>query len=217
MRHSFFYILTWLLTASLGLSFGCKPKQLPVLGERQAITKTVNEQTVTDTVYHTIPEFRFVDQDRAVVTQATFEGKIYVADFFFTTCPTICPLMRTQLLRVYEKFKDNPQVGILSHSIDPEHDSVPVLKEYAESIGIDSQKWHLVTGDKDSIYQLGQTSYMVTAQEDKTAAGGVIHSGAFILVDKQRRIRGIYDGTNPAEVDRLLTDMETLLAEYDKA
>jgi protein SCO1/2 len=199
------------------MSVACQPERLPILGERQAVTKTVNGQAVTDTLYHTIPDFAFTNQEGQTITQATFRNKIYVADFFFTTCPTICPVMKTQLLRVYEKFKHTPQVLILSHSIDPAYDSVPVLKAYAESMGIDGRKWHLVTGDKEQIYQLGLGSYFVTAREDPQAPGGLLHSGAFILVDLKGCIRGIYDGTNPAQVERLMKDMETLLQEYAEA
>ncbi len=183
----------------------CQPKKLPILGERQFING--------DSVYHTIPDFKFIDQDSTVVTNQTYKNKIYVADFFFTTCPTICPIMKTQLLRVYEKFKDNPEVGILSHTIDPRHDSVAVLKAYAKRLGVDGKFWHFVTGERDKIYEMGQKEYYVTAGEDSTAAGGIIHSGAFILVDKNRRVRGMYDGTKEKDVSRLIKDMGTLLKE----
>lgn len=183
----------------------CQPKKLPILGERQFING--------DSVYHTIPDFKFIDQDSTVVTNQTYKNKIYVADFFFTTCPTICPIMKTQLLRVYEKFKDNPEVGILSHTIDPRHDSVAVLKAYARRLGVDGKFWHFVTGERDKIYEMGQKEYYVTAGEDSTAAGGIIHSGAFILVDKNRRVRGMYDGTKEKDVSRLIKDMGTLLKE----
>jgi protein SCO1/2 len=148
-----------------------------------------------------------------VFTQKDVEGKIYVADFFFTTCPTICPKMKTQMLRVFEKYKDNPHFMILSHTIDPRHDTPSVLKEFGQNLGLDSKKWQMVTGDKMKIYELGQKSYMVTATDDPTQPGGIVHSGAFILVDKDRHIRGIYDGTVPEKVDNLIKDIEVLLAE----
>ncbi|PLK43442.1 SCO family protein [Emticicia sp. TH156] len=195
-----------LLMVALSCVLGaCQPKKLPILGERQFING--------DSVYHTIPDFKFIDQDSTVVTNQTYKNKIYVADFFFTTCPTICPIMKTQLLRVYEKFKDNPEVGILSHTIDPRHDSVAVLKAYAKRLGVDGKFWHFVTGERDKIYEMGQKEYYVTAGEDSTAAGGIIHSGAFILVDKNRRVRGMYDGTKEKDVSRLIKDMGTLLKE----
>ncbi len=168
-----------------------------------------------DVIQHHIADFKFVDQDSNFVTPETFKDKIYVADFFFTSCPTICPLMKVQLLRVYDKYKDNPNVLILSHSIDPTHDTVAVLHDFAERLGVESSKWHFVTGDKDEIYKIGQTSYMVSASEDGTEPGGYIHSGAFILVDKDKRVRGLYDGTLPDQVDRLMKDMDKLLKEYE--
>ena len=169
-----------------------------------------------DTIYHKIADFKFVDQDSSVVTQETFANKIYIADFFFTSCPTICPIMKTQMLRVYDKIKDNPDVMILSHSIDPKHDTVAVLREFAERLGVESSKWRFVTGDKDEIYKQGQTSYMVTAGEDSSAPGGYIHSGAFILVDRDRRVRGVYDGTQEEKVNILMSDIDILLKEYEK-
>ena len=190
-------------------------KTLPILGEREALTKTVAGKTVTDTVYHRIPDFAFLNQDGKTVTARDFDGKIYVADFFFTTCPTICPIMQTQLLRVYEKFKANPRVGFLSHSIDPRHDSVAVLREYAKRLGVTGTQWQFVTGDKAKIYEIGQRSYFVTAKEDPDSPGGVMHSGAFVLVDAQKRIRGMYDGTKAESVDQLMADMEVLLKEDD--
>ncbi|MEM9857014.1 MAG: SCO family protein [Bacteroidota bacterium] len=182
-------------------------KKLPYLGRRE-----INNG---DTIYHTIADFKFVDQDSNYVTQATFKDQIYVSDFFFTSCPTICPVMKTQMLRVYEKYKENKEVAILSHSIDPKHDTVAVLKSFAERLGVESNTWKFVTGDKDEIYKVGQTSYMVSAVEDPTEPGGFIHSGAFILVDKERRVRGIYDGTVADQVDILMSDMELLLKEYE--
>ena len=169
-----------------------------------------------DTTFHKIADYKFVDQDSAWVSPETFEGKIYVADFFFTSCPTICPIMKTQMLRVYEKYENNPEVMLLSHSIDPKHDTVAVLKEFADRLGVKSDKWHFITGEKDDIFKLGQTSYMVAATEDGSEPGGYVHSGAFILVDKERRIRGFYDGTLAEQVDKLMLDMDKLLMEYEK-
>ncbi|MEZ0539846.1 SCO family protein [Fibrella arboris] len=190
-------------------------EKLPILGERQLVTKRIDGKTVTDSIDHTIPDFKFVSQDGDTVTAATLAGKIYVADFFFTSCPTICPKMKTQLKRVYERFNKNPDVLLLSHTIDPAHDSVPVLKEFATELGVTGKNWLFVTGDRDKIYDIGQSSYMVTAQADSSAPGGVVHSGAFILVDKARHIRGIYDGTTETGVDKLMADMDRLLAEYN--
>ncbi len=199
----------------ISLMSGCSdaPKTLPYLGEKSFKTTMVNGKPVTDTLYHSIPDFSFTNQDSLTLTQKDVTGKIYIADFFFTTCPTICPKMKAQMLRVYEKYKTNPQVMILSHTIDPRHDTPSVLKEFRTNLGVTGNSWQMVTGDKMKIFEIGQKSYMVTAVDDPTQPGGVVHSGAFILVDKNRHIRGIYDGTVPDKVDRLLTDIDILLQE----
>lgn len=203
-----------MITATLVLS-GCgsnENKRLPIMGR----TEYVETGNTIDTVYHTIPDYNLVDQDSMAVTPETFEGKIYVADFFFGTCPTICPIMKQQMIRIYDRFNTNPEFAILSHTIDPDHDTVAYLKDYSERLGIEDNKvWHFATGDKAEIYELGSaTGYMVPVGEDSESPGGYIHSGAFILVDKDKRIRGFYDGTKPAEVDILMNDIDRLLKEY---
>ena len=188
--------------------------KLPILGRKSIQERIVNGTVKTDTIYHRIDDFKFTNQDSLEVTNSTFENKIYVADFFFTTCPTICPIMKTQMLRVYERFKDNEGVLFLSHTIDPEYDTVALLHDFAERLGVSSKKWHFVTGQKEYIYEIGQNSYMVTAMEDENEPGGYLHSGAFILVDPDRHIRGLYDGTKEDQVDRLISDIPKLLSEY---
>jgi protein SCO1/2 len=186
---------------------GCQQeKKLPFLGPKE-----IGKQG--DTLYHKIPDFKFLNQDSLWVSQKDMAGKIYVADFFFTTCPTICPKMKTQLLRIYDKFAEDNRVRILSHTIDPEYDGVRVLKDYAKKLNITSPRWNLVTGKKSDIYRLGEKSYMVTAQEDANEEGGFVHSGAFILVDQNRHVRGIYDGTKEEDVNHLIEDMTLLLKE----
>ena len=187
--------------------------KLPILGNREAVIRNENGLPVTDSVYHTVPDFAFVSQYGDTVTNHTLDGKIYVADFFFVTCPTICPKMKTQLKRVYDQFRDNKNVVLLSHTIDPARDSVAVLREFADNLGVKDRQWLFVTGNRDAIYEIGEKSYMVTAQADSTAPGGLIHSGAFILVDTQKHIRGIYDGTTEEGVDKLMVDIKKLLDE----
>ena len=205
-------VLAGLLLALLGC--GSADDKLPILGQREAVTKMVDGKSVTDSTYQSIPDFQFISQYGDTVTAKTLDNKVYVADFFFTSCPTICPKMKVQLKRVYEKYKNNPDLMLLSHTIDPAHDSVAVLKEFADNLGVTGRQWLFVTGDREKIYDIGQNSYMVTAQEDKSAPGGVVHSGAFILVDKAKHIRGVYDGTTEAGVDKLMNDIDRLLAEY---
>ncbi len=171
--------------------------------------------TDTDTVYHTIQDFMLLDQDSALVTNETLSNKVYVADFFFTSCPTICPTMKTQMLRVYNNFETEDNLLILSHTIDPTHDTIPLLNDYAQRLGVSSKRWKFLWGTKDEIYDLAERSYLSIADEDSDAPGGYIHSGAFLLIDKQRRVRGVYDGTMPEQVDILMIDIEKLIAEYN--
>ncbi|MBX2897654.1 MAG: SCO family protein [Cyclobacteriaceae bacterium] len=180
-------------------------KPLPIFGQRELVG--------TDTVYHTIAPFQFVDQDSTVITNADFKDQVYVADFFFTSCRTICPIMKTQMLRVYEATTEMPDVKIISHTIDPEYDTVALLHDFAKRLGVTSNRWHFVTGVKDSIYKIAQTSYFATAMEDKSEPDGFIHSGAFLLIDKKQRIRGKYDGTKEADVNRLIADIKKLRRE----
>jgi protein SCO1/2 len=200
------FILTAVLTS-------CQDKKLPYIGEPDVVKKMVDGKQVEETIYPVIPEFSFQNQYGETVTEKSFKGKIYVADFFFTTCPTICPPMKRNLLKVYQAFEDNPEVNILSHTIDPAHDSVSVLKKYADDLEIKGNMWHFVTGDRDKIYEIGEKSYMVSAKEDSAAAGGYIHSGHFILIDKNKHIRGMYDGTTDQGTAELLEDIKTLLKE----
>jgi protein SCO1/2 len=179
--------------------------ELPILGERY-----VDDNQ--DTVYHSIADFAFVNQVGDTIRKEDMAGKIYVADFFFTTCPTICPVMKKEMLRVYEQFKGDPNFRILSHSIDPSHDTQAVLKDYAEKLGVpDAATWNFLTGDQEKIFEIGQTSYMTTTMADELEPGGFLHSGAFLLVDQEGRIRGVYDGTKTEQVDRLLADIPKLL------
>ena len=179
--------------------------ELPILGERY-----VDDNQ--DTVYHSIADFAFVNQVGDTIRKEDMAGKVYVADFFFTTCPTICPIMKKEMLRVYEQFKGDPNFRILSHTIDPTHDTQAVLKDYAEKLGVpDAATWNFLTGDQEKIFEIGQTSYLTTTMADDMEPGGFLHSGAFLLVDQQGRIRGVYDGTKTDQVDRLLADIPKLL------
>ena len=171
--------------------------------------KTINENG--DTIPYTIPSFEFIDQDSQIVNNITVKGKVYVTDFFFTTCPTICPRMKDQMIRVYQEFKDHSDFKIISHTIDPEHDTVALLNNFAyKKLEIEKGIWHFVTGEKDTIYEMAR-KYMVTAGEDGTEPGGYVHSGKFILVDQNGHIRGFYDGTDPLSVTDMMRDIQLLL------
>ncbi|HVS91557.1 MAG TPA: SCO family protein [Mucilaginibacter sp.] len=212
--------LAWVFMVILAAS-ACKfnsndKKTLPILGSRKLQTRTVDGKTVTDTVYQTITPFKFVNQYGDSITNKSLDADIYVADFFFTTCPSICPVMHRNMLKVYNTFKNTGDFKILSHTIDPKHDSVPVLKRYADKLGVTGNTWWFLQGKKDSTYELAEKHYMVAVKGDSTGAGGYIHSGYFILVDKQKRIRGVYDGTDPKQVDQMIDDIKVLLAEPDE-
>jgi protein SCO1 len=205
--HLILYFLVVCFCFLLSACSKNKEEKLPILGEREVVG--------SDTVYHTIANFKFVDQDSTIITNNTFKDKMYVADFFFTSCRTICPIMKTQMLRVYDSIQNDNDVLLLSHTIDPEYDTVGLLHDFAERLGVKSEKWHFVTGVKDSIYKIAQTSYFATAMEDKSEPDGFIHNGAFLLIDKDRRIRGKYDGTKDEDVNRLLADIKRLRKEYE--
>ncbi|HWK59580.1 MAG TPA: SCO family protein [Parapedobacter sp.] len=185
---------------------------LPILGSREPVTKVVDGQTVTDTVYHSIADFRLLNQDSVFIDNHAFDNGVYIANFFFTHCPSICPTMQRNLLKVYEKYKGDERVRFLSHSIDFRYDSPSVLKTYAEKLGVTNDQWQFVTGSKAAIYGLSD-SYMVYTKEDADVPGGYDHSGHLLLVDQNRHIRGAYDGTNDAQVQLLLDDLATLLKE----
>lgn len=189
---------------------------LPIYGNREAATKTVNGKAVTDTIYHTIPQFRFVNQYGDSITNKNLDGKIYVADFFFTSCPSICPVMHRNMLAVYKEFKDVSNFKILSHSIDPKYDSVAVLKKYADNLGVSGQTWWFLQGKKEDTYKLADSYLVSRPKEDSSVAGGLVHDGYFILIDKQKRIRGTYDGTQPDQVGKLIADIKELQTEPDQ-
>lgn len=189
-------------------------KTLPIYGEREAvITKDKAGVERIDTLYQTIPAFKFLNQDSTYITQDTFKGKVYVADFFFTSCTTICPTMHRNLKTVYEDFKDNPDVMFLSHTIDFKYDKPAVLKKYAEKLGIQGNKWQFAYGNKEEVYHLAEKNYLTVVQEDSTTRDGFIHQGWFVLIDKQKRMRGAYDGTKTEQVEQLKKDLVILLAE----
>jgi protein SCO1/2 len=175
--------------------------KLPVYGQRN-----------DDSTYHKIVSFSLTDQDGREVTEENFENKIYVADFFFTTCPGICPIMSDQLVRVAEKYKDNDQVLLLSHTVKPEEDSVPVLKAYAKEHHADSSKWYFVTGPKHEINALAEKSYLVGGTEG-VSDDEFVHTQFFALIVMEKRSRGFYDGTDSADVSKLLEDIDILLSE----
>lgn len=188
--------------------FSCsnEKESLPILGRHE-----IND---TDTTYHSIPDFKFVNQDSAYVTNTDLKDYIYVSDFFFISCPSICPIVKKQMLRIYDKFKSNDKVKLVSHTIDPKRDTPAKLKQYADKLNIDTDKWMFLTGEKGEILDIAD-DYFVSAFEDKDAPGGFDHSGKIILTDTKRHIRAFAEGTDPEDVDQLLKDIDKLLQEYE--
>ncbi len=162
--------------------------------------------------YHTIADFSLTNQNGETITQNTYKDKIYVADFFFTTCQTICPVMTDHMLKIQERLKTDNEVLLLSHTVTPEIDSVAQLKKYAVEKGVNDAKWNLVTGDKKEIYNLARKSYLA-AKDVPFQENDLVHTENFVLVDKKKRIRGFYDGTDAESIEKLLKDIEILKRE----
>jgi protein SCO1/2 len=200
-------VLSVLITACQPTS-NHKALLLPVIGEK----KLAGSQG-SDTIYHTIQDFSFINQYHDTITEKTIQGKVYVADFFFATCQSICPKMSSQLVNVQEAFKNDKEVLILSHTVNPAHDSVAVLNGYAQSYGALKHKWHFLTGNKKKIYDMARHSYLINALEEDGSEEGFLHSELFILIDAQKRIRGMYDGTDSLAVVKLISDIHTLKQE----
>lgn len=190
-----------------------KTQKLPIIGERDVVEKVVDGKTVVDTVYAAIPEFQFLNQDSTLISDKDFDNKIYVANFFFTHCPSICPTMQRNVLKAYQKYKGNEGVAFLSHSIDFKYDQPHILKSYATKLGVDNDQWQFVTGSKSAIYGISD-KYLVFTKEDENVPGGYDHSGYLVLIDHNKYIRGVYDGTSEEETEKLMKDMDILLAEY---
>jgi len=189
-------------------------KTLPVFEPADLNPQLVDSSLQHVRKYHTIADFSLTNQNGQTITQEDYAGKIYIADFFFTTCPSICPIMTKNMAALQEELLDDEEVLLLSHSVTPDIDSVPRLKEYALEKGVLDAKWNLVTGPKKAIYELARKSYMVAKNDGDGGPYDMIHTENFVLVDKERRIRGIYNGTNSEDMKRLLADLRVLEATY---
>tara|TARA_R110002072_G_scaffold22615_1_gene79506 strand:- start:352274 stop:352939 length:666 start_codon:yes stop_codon:yes gene_type:complete len=187
-------------------------KVLPIYQPAQVNVEMVDTTIQHVKKYHTIANFSLTNQNGIEITQRDYQDKIYVADFFFTTCQTICPIMTDHMVEIQEKLKLDDEVLLLSHTVTPEIDSVAQLKKYALEKGVDDKKWNLVTGDKREIYDLARKSYLA-AKDNPYEENDLIHTENFVLVDRKKRIRGFYDGTNSEDIDKLLKDIEILKQE----
>ena len=204
------FLVFSIVTISLFYNVLKPSKKLPIYNPAD-----VNPELVDSTVQyiareHTIADFSFVNQNGKVITQKDYKGKIYVADFFFTTCPTICPIMTKNMIAVQKAILNNPKVMILSHTVTPDIDSVPVLKKYALAKGVVDAKWNLVTGEKKDIYSMARKSYLAVKLGKPNELYDMVHTENFVLVDAEKRVRGFYDGTNKEDIERLIDDINWL-------
>jgi protein SCO1 len=183
-------------------------RQLAYFGPRRAL-KT------NDTSYHSVQGFTFTNQDNEIFTQENVKGKIYVTEYFFTTCQSICPIMNKNLEKVYSEFKSNYDVLILSHTVDPETDTISALKNYAKLHKVNDARWQFVTGEKQQLYSMARKSYLLNAEEGNGGAEDFIHTQNFALIDKEKHIRGFYDGTDSLEIIRLIQDIKVLRGDYE--
>ena len=191
------------------------PKEfLPIYQPAEVNFKLVDSSLQHIKKFHKISNFNLVNQNGNNISQEFYHNKIYVADFFFTTCPSICPIMTNNMLKVQEKIKNDPNVLIVSFSVDPKTDSVAQLKKYAKEKGVDDLKWNLLTGDKKQIYDLARKSFFVAEIDKDSDSNDIIHTENFVLVDPDKRIRGFYDGTNLDEIKNLISDLSLLKGEY---
>ncbi|MEC5165309.1 protein SCO1/2 [Flavobacterium sp. PL11] len=188
-----------------------KPKKtLPIFNPADVNPELVDSTVQYKSKYHTITDFSFTNQNGKTITQKDYEGKIYVADFFFTTCVTICPKMTANLSEIQTAFANNPKVKLLSHTVFPDTDTVPVLKAYAKEHNVDDAKWNLVTGDKKEIYAMARKSYLAVKLGKPEELYDMVHTENFVLVDAKKRVRGFYDGTNKEDIQRLIADITFL-------
>jgi protein SCO1/2 len=208
----FLVIVTALSTIILSLFYSAlKPKKtLPIYNPSMVNPELVDSTIQYISKYHSIADFSFTNQNGKTITQKDYEGKIYVADFFFTTCGSICPKMTTNLVEVQKAIINNPKVMLLSHTVFPETDSVSVLKKYAIKNGVIDSKWNLVTGDKKQIYSLARKSYLAVKLGKPEDLYDMVHTENFVLVDSKRRVRGFYDGTKKEDIARLIEDITFL-------
>ncbi|MFM2368017.1 MAG: hypothetical protein RL619_313 [Bacteroidota bacterium] len=188
-------------------------KSLPIFNPSDVNPELVDSTVQYISKYHTIADFSFVNQNGKTITQKDYEGKVYVADFFFTTCGSICPKMTTNLAEVQKAIINNPKVMLLSHTVFPEIDSIPVLKAYAIKNGVVDSKWNLVTGDKKAIYTMARKSYLAVKLGRPEQLYDMVHTENFVLVDTKRRVRGFYDGTKKEDMKRLIEDINFLCTE----
>lgn len=187
-----------------------KDDELPIFGPKDFNPDLVDAGLQDTEIPHTVSDFKLTNQNGEIITQTDYENKIYVADFFFTRCPSICPIMSINMATLQQAFLEDDNVMFLSMSVTPEMDSVPILRDYAYRNGVIDSKWHVTTGNKKHIYNLARKSYFAALDEGDGGLQDFIHTPNFVLVDKKKQIRGVYDGTNNDDVLQLIDDIKKL-------
>lgn len=202
MRYSVIYI-----GLVLAILVACQPAgPLPIIGPSSIQNG--------DTIYHTIDPFEFVNQQNKPINNQKLKDNIYIADFFFTSCPSICPRVRIEMLKIYDTFETHPDIKLVSHTLDPRNDTPERLKRYADNLEVSSDKWYFLTGEKDDLMEISR-SYFVSALDDPDAPGGIEHSGRILLIDKTGHIRAYSEGTDPSQTSGFIRKVKQLLKEYD--
>ena len=204
LRNNTALFVSLLLTGLVFIACRKEAERLPILGNTEVLNG--------DTIFHTVEDIPLIDQDSQVFQLSKMGDKVFIADFFFISCPTICPKVKKQMMRLYEQYKHDDRVMLLSHTIDPRHDSVPVLKRYADNLGVSSESWKFLYGSKDTIYDLAD-QYFVSVVDDPSAPMGFDHSGRLILLDRNRHVRGFAEGTDPKSVSEFFHTIDQLLRE----
>lgn len=214
LKKALFIACYSLISMQSGANDNAEMFTLPYYDSAEFSPKWLKPESEELHTFHTVSDFSFLNQDGVLISQKDIENKLYVASFFFTSCPGICPKMRSQLAKVQQAFLNDSQVKIISHSIQPENDSVEVLKKYANDNGVISNQWHLVTGDRDKIYEIARQDYFASEDLGEFVSNNdFLHTENLVLVDYNRQIRGIYNGLNKTSVKHLIEDIKILKVE----
>ena len=216
-KYLIFFIIIFTISGVSMFKYVLTPeKKLPIYSPSMVSSELVEEDLLHVKKYHKISDFNLLNQNGNQVSHSNYDNKIYVADFFFTTCPSICPIMTGNMIYLQNEIK-NDEIMFASFSVTPEIDSVEVLKKYALEKGVNDKRWNLMTGDRKEIYNLARKSYLVVKDNPEAGSHDMIHTENFVLVDKERRIRGFYDGTNIEDMNKIISDIKILLDSYKKS
>lgn len=212
-RFGIFFSVLCIVIIAIIYSILNVDKPLPIYQPVNFESKLVDSTIQHIEKYHRVADFKLINQNGDTITQNTYKNKIYIADFFFTTCQTICPIMTDHMVYIQKEIQNDDEIMLLSHSVTPEIDSVAQLKKYAQKKGVIDSKWNLVTGDRKQIYDLARKSYLVV-EDDGMGNYGMVHTENFALIDKKGQIRGVYSGIRKTAIDSLLKDIDILKKEY---